>query len=350
MEIYILITILLIICSPLKPKSNVTKWLFIAFVIFFIFMSGLRGVGYDYYNYSIIIYEKNEGALMEPSFELLLWITRFFNNSIALFFPVAIAAVTLKTSFIYKYSYFPFLSLLIYFHISFLIHDMGQMRYGLAMGLVLYAIINLARGKAKVFFVLTTIAASFHFSALAVYPIWYLRNLRITDSQFILFVLLMFVFVSIDVTGIFLKVIEVLPFQSMVSKIIAYTVLNDEEYNNAVGLNASFAIRFISLVLLYIFRDKCHDINYNSIFNFYFYGIIIYLLLGGIPAFSYRCSFYFRLLDIIIIPFVIYHLKISALKFILFVLIILYCSWKTFNATTDSEFWKDYAPYKTALE
>ena len=351
MFIYILITILLTCLSPIRHKNKSVKVVFVCITSFLTLLAGFRGVGFDYYNYSVIVYKWNEGPPFEPAFELLLWLTRPIGNSLALLLPIALIAVPLKTSFIYKYSYFPFLSLLIYFHISFMLHDMGQCRYGLAMGLVLFAVSYLIEGKIKNFFVLVTLAVSFHYSALCVYPIYFINTIKISKNQFLLCLLSISILLSLNTIGFFLWIAEHIPILGVIYRIEVYTSGNPDDVNpNAVGINGSFAIRFLLLLLLYKLKDSITNTNYNSIFNFYLYGIFLYLTLGSVPEFSYRCSFYFRLLDIIIVPYIIHHAKSNFVRLIVFLSMIIYCSIGTYLGSPDDEtFWADYAPYKTCL-
>lgn len=346
---YILITFILIFLSIIRLKNDVKRVVFVSISIFLCLFAGLRGMGYDYEPYAYYIYNNIDSPPMEPGFSILLWITQLFHNSIALLLTVAIIAVALKASFIYKYSYNYFLSLLIYFHISFLIHDMGQMRYGLAMGVVLWAMDALLKDKKKMFFVLVTLAVSFHYSALIVYPIYFLRNYRVSTKLFIILCLSSFALVTLNATGVFFWVADHIPIVGVVHRIDFYVTEGGDFESKGAGFNFSFLFRLFVLLLFYFVKKHNDNHVVNAFFNFYVYGIFVYLILTSVPSFSYRCSFYFKLLEIIIIPFIIYRVRNILLKPILLAFMISYCSYGVFFHSPDDVFWKDYEPYKTAL-
>lgn len=138
-----------------------------------ILIAGLREVGStpDTDVYCDMYYGKYSKVLesvTEPSFTFISNILNSFSLSVtSLFLTYAIISTVIHLSFFWKFSKFPFLTLTIYISYYYMMHDMVQIRAGVAAGLFLWAIYYYAESKKKIALIFILIGILFHYSATA---------------------------------------------------------------------------------------------------------------------------------------------------------------------------------------
>ena len=137
-------------------------------VLVLILFAGLRGhnVGFDYESYENIFEDSDDilqVSLLEPAFKLWVWFWKPFASFQLFLLATAVLAVSLKVFFIAKYSFYPLVSLVVYFVTILLINDMGQIRYGLAMSLMLLFFHEIVRSHIKKAFFFFFLAVLFHY-------------------------------------------------------------------------------------------------------------------------------------------------------------------------------------------
>lgn len=140
---------------------------YIIFTIILILIVGLRGVGVDndYSTYESSIY--NNLSIGEPTFLLITFIIRTLGlPNYTLFLVYAAIGISLKMRIIYKYSYLPIISFIIYLSNIIMLQDINQIRAGVATALFLTSIPYLAQNKKKIFACIILLATLFHFSSL----------------------------------------------------------------------------------------------------------------------------------------------------------------------------------------
>lgn len=140
---------------------------YIIFTIILILIVGLRGVGVDndYSTYESSIY--NNLSIGEPTFLLITFIIRTLGlPNYTLFLVYAAIGISLKMRIIYKYSYLPIISFIIYLSNIIMLQDINQIRAGVATALFLTSIPYLVQNKKKIFTYIILLATLFHFSSL----------------------------------------------------------------------------------------------------------------------------------------------------------------------------------------
>jgi hypothetical protein len=158
-----------------RPIHNKAPLVIISIVL--ILMAGFRSpeVARDYesylYNFEIVkeIDDWIFLTIMEPAFIAIVYVICLFSDEnygfyIMLFF--ATFAVLLKVKSIDKLAFNPYLVLLLYYSHYFVLHEMTQIRIGLASAIFLASIPYYLKNNYKVFVPLVLIAALFHYSSI----------------------------------------------------------------------------------------------------------------------------------------------------------------------------------------
>jgi hypothetical protein len=160
--------------------------LVVVLVVYAGFRDGDRVMDYDNY---VGMYE-NQAMLIEPTFWVIsLFVKNFMGgNAVWLFVIYAVVAVTLKMSAIRQLTPLVFLSVLIYLSDTFILHDLTQMRAGVATGFLLFSIKPLYERQRWRFFGLIACAVLFHVSALPAFLLWLLNPGRINKWMWVSFI------------------------------------------------------------------------------------------------------------------------------------------------------------------
>lgn len=357
--IYILFLLGLIALSFLNVNIKFSMGMLAAYcfaTIALILFAGLRVGGYDFDNYTSIFkslrFDRNNDALLdsltEPGFSLIVKLFNLLNIPFAAFVAlVAFFAVALKSKFFLAYSKYPFFSLVIYFSVAFLIKDMGQIRHGLAMGIVLISFAYLFKRKVKMFLLFILLAFLFHASAIIVLPAYWIAKIKIRPLGYAIITLILFPLLFVDIRPVFLALLGLTSIPQIQSKATFY--LYSEEFGSQLGLNISVILRLATFGLMLLFNEQGRKIYYyyDDLVKLYFYGIVLYILFNSVSDFAIRSSDYFRLLDCIILPFFVFLGKTRVEKNVLFPVLLLYSLLSLYKLFSSDDFYENYMPYKT---
>jgi len=181
--IFTILTIVLVVYSFLEVnnyKNYNSVWVVIAFLTIFI---GLRfWIGADYGNYFRAYYDFGRdlsgsdilNLVVEKKKEIHLeWLYLFFANttyeagfSFYIFtFFLAIVSITIKYKVFSDNAVYPAFAMLLFMYPTLLVSDGGQMRQGMAMGILLFSFKYIKERKLLMFLFTIYIAAGFHTSA-----------------------------------------------------------------------------------------------------------------------------------------------------------------------------------------
>jgi hypothetical protein len=164
----------------LKHRDKVI--LYVLLGLGMICIAGLRAVGStpDTESYELMYYQKSNIILAkatEPTFELISSILRSMSLGVnALFFAYAIISVPIHLAAFWKISKMPFITLTIYVSYYYMMHEMVQIRAGVAAGLFLLAIYYYVEKKKAIAFAFILLGTTFHYSAAAGLVIFFLRD------------------------------------------------------------------------------------------------------------------------------------------------------------------------------
>ena len=156
------------------------KPLLITSIILLGLLAGLRGseTSRDYYTYQEsfdFIYDnltRNDGVFLpifEPGFMGIVVLFRsifIYNYGVAIMLFFAFASVILKILSFKKFTANPFLAILFFYSQYFLLHEMTQIRIGLASAIFFIALFYYFSNNYKMYVLLILLATLFHYSAI----------------------------------------------------------------------------------------------------------------------------------------------------------------------------------------
>ena len=319
------IVLLLFSCLAVVDLSNVDKAVRQLIVLFilgvFLVIAGLRseyevisdwGV-YSTYFQSIpaitSIFKWEYFTSYQPPFEFGYFllnsiIKTFTDNSYVFFFIIELAICVLLYKSLRKYTKNVAIALLIYFSVLFTVLDVAYIRQGIAVGLFLFSLQYIEQKKFAHYLLWVTAAASFHSSALVLYPLYFICN-RVLSSKVIVLVLAISVLCFLLNIDIVSPLLYFLPENPRVEYYLA-----TEKYSVSRPLTFTHAEFLLVLTVLLAYRKRIdnlrlHDAYLNIFINlFIIYGVIIFLFFG-VSIVSARLKFYFLTSFLIIFPAVL---------------------------------------------
>ncbi|MBO7051996.1 MAG: EpsG family protein [Prevotella sp.] len=146
--------------------------LYILIGIGMILIAGMRAVGStpDTDAYEMMYYGKSNvivAAATEPSFNIISYVLHSMSLGInSLFFAYAIISVPIHLVAFWKLSKIPFVTLTIYVSYYYMMHEMVQIRAGVAAGLFLLSLYYYVEKKKKIALLFIFLGTFFHYSAL----------------------------------------------------------------------------------------------------------------------------------------------------------------------------------------
>lgn len=285
-------------------------------------------------NYTITSYRFEYGYLL-----LNLLIKKFTNNSIILFFIVAMISFVNLKKFLDYFSESYFYSLAFYYARYFFLKEFTQIRNGLAYSFILVSLIHLYEKNKKLFILYVIIAGSFHKSAYFVLSFFIVEKLL--DKK-----------IFRRIALILIPIIPFLEMKSIIIKVIKYIVKGKEIYLDAylTGVFSKASSGYIaiifSIILLYIFTIFYKKIFYNKkskfLYKSYLYSVIISALFWGFGDIQGRLASIFNTEFVIVdkVPRIIRNKMCIKVLMILYLVVVYYmCFIKRYNLE------QEYLPY-----
>lgn len=302
--------------------GEVSRLAYFLIGLILILICGLKtpGIDRDSLGYLAMI-EYGTRSFMEPSFTIISFISKniFTNPTVPFFLFYAILGVTLKMIAINKVSSFWMLSIVIYFSYSFILHDMTQIRVGVAAGFILLSLPPLYDRNFKKFFLFVALATFFHYSAVVVLILWVFKPNKINKLAYFLLPILGYIFVRYIGVGLVVSMVSYFP-KAFRLRSFAYwndfgTTLNI--FNTWQLMRCGISIVF----LLFANKLSAHNKYALLLIKFYILGTAIYVLLSVNPAFSGRFSDLLFVFDIISLPLLVYLFRYKIIGKIVVILI-----------------------------
>ncbi len=353
MLLYIIIFIYLLLLSLVDfiiRKDTLYNYFYFLFAIFIFFVAGFRAMGNDYDGYEEIfdaikklsfieIFDPSK-VFVEPFFTVLN-ITLSSLPYQTLLIVMAGANIAVLFPFFRKYSPYPYVTLLFFAGMFLYSGIMGSIRQSLALAICLWAMIN---HNNKKFWWLLFVATMFHYTAILVVIIRFLRNDYYKRSTYIL-IGVMAIFSNLLLYEIFKKIVAYLP--AVIAWKLEIYLATEKEIH--FGLNTAIVIRFFTFILAYRYRDKIalEFPKYGPLFiNVYFLALVLYLGLGFLPQAAIRGSIYFLYVEVLLVPLILYVANNKNRAWI-FMLYTLFSLWRHYEMVTV--YAEAYMPYKTVL-
>ncbi|MFW6272457.1 MAG: EpsG family protein [bacterium] len=290
---------------------------FIIFILgfFLILFAGLRPEGStkDYLNY-ISGYNSVETfnlTRLEPTFFLIATTTKkCCDNPKLLFLIYATLGVTFKLIAIRNISKLLILSTLIYISYYYLLHEMTQIRVGVASAILLLSIKPIYERNLKKFLILLLIAISFHYTAIIMFLLWFLKPKSLNHRLFLLLIPISYLLVIFNFS--LTSLIEFIP----IKPIQVLYKMHKFEMEHGIGeyINIFNVIQLLRcmLCLMFIHFHKLlekHNKFSILLIKIYTLSLVSFVIFSDFPVISFRISELLGIVEIILIPFLIYIFK-----------------------------------------
>lgn len=292
--------------SGISKEQNSRLFLFVYLVLFL--TSGCRyEVGSDYFSYKEMYGQTlplNE-VLRWGSFSIdrsaeigYMFISSIFRtlgceiNIMYFFISLITTLLVYKSIKLYNPKWF-YLCILTYFSFVFFVIDMNAVRQSISLAIYIYSIRYIYNQKKWKYFLFVTLASLFHFSALILYPFYFLLHHRWSAK---------FIYLSIGVATIIcileIKFIETIAMRGasyflggIGYKLIVYGIESQKEW----GMNPKVIVEIVLFFLLMRNRHKLENtLPYAGIiFNMLFFYMLCRLLLWESIDMNSRFGYYF---------------------------------------------------------
>lgn len=307
MVLLVLLLFVIIAAASFVKTSKRQNKLYVAIGVLFVLVAGFRPGDLDYKNYVQAYNWIRMGftVLIEPTFIL---ISKVSPTESIMFFIYALLGVSLKFIAIRRITELWFLSLSIYLSYFFILHEMTQIRVGIASGILLLSIKPLYERQFKAFLFYVIIAMLFHASAIIMLLLWFF-----TDKPQILFLRLA---IPIAYFVYFLKIdfFRLIPIPLFQSKIDAYIALQEIGNEMASKINVFNILSLFKIGIFYILllrSSVLQEMNKYALLLLKIQALSIAALpfFSQMPVIAFRISELFGVVEIINIPMLIYLFK-----------------------------------------
>lgn len=236
----------------------------------------------------------------------------------------------LKIKSITSNTIFPYLSFLLYFSCWFVLHDVYQIRVGVAIALFYFSIPYLRDKRWKEYIIISFVASLFHVQAILMFFLIFISKSKISLFTEIKYVILLFLsyafyFLKIDILKISISTLSRIGIPRFEQLNYYYDVAN----SGIIDLGKINAFSPIVLVRLFIvlflfsnYRRLNSVSNYPLLIRILTLSFAIRMFLYPVPVLGMRVYEYFTSIDIFIFPLL---LKIFKEKKVIMASMCFYC-------------------------
>lgn len=316
---------LLILFFVGECNKRLKLFLLIISAIILCYIAAFRGEGVDrdYGNY-VMFYDNTmpikyyidnseDLVLRDPARTIISSIVKYSLNDkiILLFVFFATTGVFLKVLAIKRLSSFWLLSVLIYFSNYFILHEMTQIRIGVATGFLLLSIPSIKNRKLVKFLSFVFLATLFHYSSLIFLPLYLVNPTKINVKKYLIIMIapIFFPFTNFSIHKIFTVLGENNP---LTQRYFVHTNLLSQgigENTNTFNILILFNI-IIGFILIMKWKRLYEKNPYAVVLiKVYIFSIVLFYLFYDVGAFAFRFFQILNVVQIIVLPFVIYFFR-----------------------------------------
>lgn len=342
---------ILMICRNTKQrnmgKNTSQEDIFMAFVVYFIFIGLRNGVGYDwsayvtffddcYTNYGDFVF-RQENSNSEILFQYYLFCLKNLWNNVNFFFAVSTAIDLVVICWLFKkYSAFFMLSMLIYY--TLFLDSVSVMRNMKSLSIFYLSIPFLIQRKAIPYFILNLIAFGFHASSIVFLPLYFFITRQFSKYAYIvLFVICHIVFLL--KLNIFTNLL--IAIGALLGGRISYVIngiLFNTNFNDYSFLSVGYLERFCTGALMLFYYDRLTKKGRSIVtfYNLFFMFYIARFLFAEFDVLPMRGGLLFLISYCILLPQVYTFLKPRG-KAILLLIIFAFSLMRVYSLTSGEE-------------
>lgn len=341
---YVILIILAFFCASTDIRRVKNRFIIvIPFLLLMFMMAAFRdelGGDYPMYKafYSHIVPIKNylageyEPYYRTKSFEVgftvfasLVRTIDFTDGPFFFMFCIALLSITIFILSLKEYTPFVFIALLFYLYKGYFWHDFTLSRQAIAIAIFTYSIRYVKSKSYLKYLVLNIIACSFHSSALILLPLCFFLNYRF-ESRTILIVLGVAFLIAIFSTNI-------MDFAMRVATIFGLSVKMGFYIDDKQSVNPINFIEILIFVFICLFYRKEYESKepyFNIIFNIFLFSSVLLITFSSYSIFA-RFKEYFVVSYIILISYIIGHIRSDNIRLGAFLLLSLYVTFGYFR-------------------
>lgn len=312
-DLLLLFMLLLVPLSYIEEIDRKIMFIYGLLVFLMVLLAGFRpfGVDEDSMNY-LALYYNPDSEMVEPSFFYIChFASQVFNSPRVLFVVYAMLSVCLKGVALVRLTRLWFLSLLVWTSHYYIMQDLTQIRVAVSTGFFLLAVYFLAEGKRWWYTLLIACATLFHFSSVILFFLLFLSNKKLTSRARLILVLMP---VSAYVAYIMkIDPVIMLPIPYIQNKIEVYETMRDIGFAGD-EINVFNIAILLKLVIFYflIWKYEIIEAYYKYLpimLKIYALSLTAFAGLAFLPVLSFRVSELLGVVDILLIPMILYAVK-----------------------------------------
>lgn len=301
----------------MKKERN---WMFFIMSVFLILLAGFRGDGVskDYHVYKAYFNQANSyseyfrNTFREPSFIFIpvtLKILGIYSEKVV-FTVFAVIGVLISVFAIYKYSPYPAASLLVFYSNYFVLHEMTQIRVGIACGFLLLSLEFVKNKNLIKFLGCILLGTFFHYTAILFIPVYFLSTERISKA-FYAGLLIVSIGLAVVHFGIE-KILYLFNVGMLQLKLDLYIGAHSDGTFQGINIfNALILINIVVGVFLLLNIDKIakHE-GYAILFTkLHFISLVMFYLFSSLVVFAWRFSELFGIVQFLLFPMMVHSFK-----------------------------------------
>lgn len=326
----------------IKPKIKIP---YICMVTVLIFITGTRGNrGADYWPYvrffvganTFIRWNQIFDSGVEPTYIIF---SKIIGNLhlpfFILLFTFATISISLRSSFYYKFSPYPFFTLLFYYMPTYFFQDSGHIRQGASIAICLFSFQYITQRKLLKFLLSILIAYYFHKTAIIFLPAYWIANIYISTFKAFLLIVLSILIAPLEPYNWFGEIFNSLSADTLSDAYNSYQKLGESTFS--VGE----LVKICFLVIIFSF-DKyniktANNYNYLKIRNLCLTYYCIYYCFRQNEIFSIRLPIVYDAFAGTLFAIIIKNSKSQINKYLIYSFLIIYLYLVSFRFSTNAK-------------
>lgn len=324
-ELIIFFSIILIAVTFQTKNILINRVIVFCMAVGLILIAGLResNVDRDYAVYKY--YWQRRDLDVEISFKML---KNFFKNYlhfpfVYIIFTYAVMGVSTKLVGIRKISSFFYLSVLVYLSHYYLLHELTQIRVGVATGFFLIALYYLFERKANYYFFFIVCAAFFHYSAVIAFPLWFMTKNSKNIYKYALLIPIGYIIYFVGGESFSAIPIPYIQERMEVYQKMQDLALNDEDKINVFNYMFLSKIAIFMLLLFTAKKIEFHNKYIYLLLKIYAISLAAFPALSAMPASAFRIQEFLGVVEIVLIPMIVHLFRVRFLGYLAVILIAL---------------------------
>lgn len=315
--VVILLTLFIIACALSFFDADKNKATIITYVVMAVIMvavAGLRPIGIDNdsNNYVGYFYWGGDDTV-ELSFVIISAIIRKIADEPQILFIVyALLSIPFKAYIITKLTDLWFLALAVWLSRYMILQDMTQIRVAVSTAVFLYSLLFLDNGRKDKYLLCCVVATFFHYSAIVMFPLVFIGNKELSKKWII--ALYALPVIGYMFSSLHINFLSLIPIPYLQEKVEIYEMARDEGLMGMDEINIFNSMYLLRLALYYLLLWK-YDVvkehtKYLPVFlKIFAFSYIAYTMLSFIPVFASRISEFYGIVELLLMPLVVYTVK-----------------------------------------